>query len=121
MSAGPISSSVVGTSDVVAPGAPIFGSFWQINNSSGELEIQLPGTDSDGSPLTGLKHLNLVTVIGSDPFAGMSVVEIIAQGASVVVTPTTDADAGTVKTLPVSVLSAGGVQTFYAWADDDNG
>ena len=121
MSVGPIASSVIGTSDIVAPGAPIFGSFRQINNSLGELDVQLPGADSDGSPLTGLKHLSLVTVIGNDPFAGLSVAEIIASGASVVVTPTTDADAGSVKTLSVSVLSPGETQTFYAWADDDNG
>lgn len=119
MSSGPVAVLTVGTSDVSAPGSPLFGTFTQISNTTGEVDIQLPGADADGSTLTGLKHLSLAIVAGVDPLAGQSPDQIIGSGALIIVTPLTDSDAGTVKTLPVTVLNAGEPQTFYAWCDDN--
>ena len=119
MSNGPIATFVVGTADVSAPGSPIFGSFRQTSNVAGEVDVQLPSVDADGTPITGLKHLTVAAVLGSDPLAGMTPDEILASGAAAQAVALTDADAGTVKTLAVPILSAGATQTFYAWCDDN--
>ena len=116
---GPVSSIGLGTTDVSAPGAPLLSNYVQVSNTAAKFDAQLPGLDSDGSTLTGLKGLNYVTALGVDPLVGMTADEIIATGLPVTSIALTDGDAGSVKAdNPTPVLVAGQAQTSYAWCND---
>lgn len=108
--------------DVVAPGAPAFLSFNQLDNKFVEANLILPAVDSDGTELTGLTVLAIATapqLDGVNPFGGLGWLEVTAlPGAVVVSTPVTPGDAGATKTIKLPVVALGGVQAFAAACSD---
>ena len=121
MPSSPVTSMTSLTADTVAPGAPAFaGPLTQTSNTSGTVDCILPTQDSDGSALTGLKHLYVAVAPGADAFAGMSADDIkVMAGVNITKLDVTDSDAGTTKNVPVIVISAGATQTEACWTDDD--
>ena len=117
---GPVSSIGLGTTDVSAPGAPILSNYLQVSNTAAKFDAQMPGADSDGSGLTGLKGFNYATLLGADPLGPTPTADdVIASGAAVVAITLSDGDAGTVKAdIPTPVLVPGQAQTTYAYCND---
>lgn len=116
---GPISSAVLGTTDVQAPGAPLISNLTQVSNGAGSFDVQLPGADADGSALTGLKGLNYVAVLGNDPLAGQTADQIVAGGFAPTVITLSDSQAGTaIANNAFSIPVAGQPVTVYCWCND---
>ena len=119
---GPISVYDFQTADVVAPGAPVIVSANQIDNNIVRLTIACPTMDSNGSNLTGLSKLTVVSLpmTVSNPFESLSMTEALAlpgvQSVDVALTPD---DAGQQKTVDVAVMNLGGFQAFGAACADD--
>ena len=109
--------------DAVSPGAPTFSNITQFNNNVWHVDVLLPSLDADGSALTGLTKLYLVTQIavdGVNPFVGLSPAEILAYpGAVTYTSDLTEEMAGTVTPLEVSVLNTGGAQSFACFVSDE--
>ena len=122
MSYGPVSLSNVTTSDLVAPGMPVFVALNQTGNSIIKATVAIPVMDSDGSNLTGLTKLTIVTAVmtgGVNPFESKGMAEILAMsGVQKVDVTLVPADAGQEKTVDVAVMNLGGVQAFAAACAD---
>lgn len=121
---GPIAYASVGIVDVSAPGAPAFDAVDQINNSEVRLAIRLPAVDADGSPITGLKRLLVVSAgegEGSyNPFEGLGAGELSqVPGAVVQELTLSESDAGSLKELTFAALSVGKRQWFAAVCSDE--
>lgn len=111
------------SADAVAPGAGSFGTIFQRNNATWDVQSFQPTADSDSSALTGLTHRNLATAVrnpdGTSPFDGLSGAAIRASGA-LIVTASLDASApGSEGHDDIAVLNLGGVQSFALWWDDN--
>lgn len=123
MAYGPMSVNSLATSDQVAPGMPVFVAAQQVDNNIIRLTIALPTMDADGSNLSGLTKLTVVSLPmsgGENPFEGLSMAEALAlPGVQQVDVTVTDADAGTEKQVDVAVMNLGGVQAFGAACADD--
>lgn len=106
-----------------APGAPTVISLNQTSNISLQTDVLLPTTDFDGSPLTGLTHLNIAefaVVGGVDPTEGLTAEEIkVLPGVNLVVHPLTPTDAGTTVSKAFAFAHAG-LQIVCAYWVDDN-
>ena len=121
MSYGTVSYGTVTTSDIVAPGAPTFISIQQISNQTVSVVLAIPAIDSDGSNLTGLTKITIVTVAmsGEHPFEGKSMSEVLAvPGVVSIDVSLQESDAGTQKTVEMPVVNLGGQQAFAAACAD---
>jgi len=120
---GPVTVSEFATTDVVAPGAPIFVLVEQLDNDTMRATLSIPTTDATGGPLTGLTKLTVTTATmsaGANPFDGLSMSEILAlPGAASVDVDLTEADAGTQKEVVLPVVNLGGFQALAAACSDD--
>ena len=119
---GPVTLSSLATTDIVAPGAPVFVSGTQIDNTIIRLRISTPTMDSNGGSLTGLTKLTVVSAVmtgGVNPFTAKSMTEILAMaGIQKIDVALTPADAGQQKTVDVTVMNLGGTQAFAAACSD---
>lgn len=119
---GPVATSSLLTTDLIAPGMPVFVSATQTNNTTIRLVIALPTMDANGANLTGLTKLSVASAVmtgGTNPFESKSMTEILAMTGvtktHVTVTPT---EAGQQKTVDVPVANLGGMQAFAAACSD---
>ena len=123
MSYGLMSTNNLVTSDLVAPGMPTFVSIVQESNTIIRLTIAIPVMDADGGNLTGLTKMTVVSlpqVDGTNPFEGIGMPEaLVITGVAKFDVTLEPADAGTEKTVDVTVMNLGGAQAFgVACADD---
>lgn len=119
---GPVSTFTLMTADMVSPGMPVFVSGSQVDNSNISLVLAMPTMDSNGTNLTGLAKVTVVTAVmvgGVNPFTNLSMTELLALPSvtKVHVTLTPD-DAGLQKTVLVPVVNLGGQQAFAAACSD---
>lgn len=120
---GPVATNAFQTQDLVAPGMPIFTNIEQTSNTVVKVGVALPSMDADGGNLSGLTKLTVATIAMADPatnpFAGKSMVEILAlAGVSKVNVTVTASDAGQEKSIDVPVINLGGFQAFAAACSD---
>lgn len=119
---GPISVYSLGTVDLTGPGAPTFVSATQISNTIIRLVIALPTMDSGGGNLTGLVKLSVASLpmVGTtNPFTGKAMNEILVLPSVQKIDVTVSAaDAGTQRSVDVSVMNLGGTQAFCAACSD---
>ena len=122
MAYGPTTGSSLVIADVVAPGAPQWVSEVQKNDVLVTVEILIPATDSDGSPMTGLTKLTVATIaiVDVDPFIELSMEAALAlPGVQFVDYPLTPAEAGATVKLDVPVVAPfGTAQSFIAACSD---
>lgn len=122
MAYGPVMITDIVTTDLVAPGAPIFISIQQISNVIVRVICSIPTMDADGNNLTGLKKLTVVTAPmagGFNPFSGLGMSEILVVPAVVKIDVTlTESDAGTQKSVDMPVVNLGGAQALAAACSD---
>ena len=122
MSYGPMSINSLATADMVSPGMPIFIAANQIDNNIITLTIALPTMDADGSNLSGLAKLIIVSLPmtgGVNPFENMGMNEALAlPGVQQIVVAVDVAEAGTEKQVNVPVMNLGGTQAFGAACGD---
>jgi len=120
---GLVSTASLQTSDMVAPGLPIFIALNQESNQIIKATIAMPTTDANGDNLTGLTKLTVATLAqvgGDNPFDGLSMAEILAlQGVQVQNITLKDEDAGTEKQVDMPIVNLGGMQAFAAACADD--
>jgi len=122
MGYGPMAIGTLATTDMVAPGLPVFISATQRTNTSIRLVIAVPSVDADGNNLTGLTKLTVVTVMQSgtaNPLTGLTMTAAMAlPGVTKLDIALAPADAGQQKTVDVPVLTLGGTQVFGAACSD---
>ena len=118
---GPVALGYLQTTDLIAPGMPVFVAAAQIDNATIRLTIAIPTMDANGANLSGLKLLTIATMPmsgGNNPFEGKSMTEILAMGTAKFDVTLTPEDAGLQKTVDVPVVNLGGVQAFAAACSD---
>ena len=119
---GPVSTFTLLTTDVVAPGMPVFVSGVQVDNLNVSLVLAMPVMDANGANLTGLAKLTVATAVmtgGVNPFTGLSMTQIVAlPGVTKVNVTLTPDDAGQQKTVVLPVVNLGGQQAFAAACSD---
>lgn len=113
---GPISRGTLETIDIVAP-AGVAVSAFQVDNQLGAADMVLPTVDSDGSPLTGLSRLTLVTSPLELPLTHDEI--LAAPGANVQTVAITPADAGSNRSLQFPLYGIGAPVFYACWASDD--
>lgn len=113
---GPITRGALETADIVAPGACAVSAY-QTDNQIGSADITFPTVDSDGSPLTGLSRLTLVTAPAELPLTHDEI--LAAPGANVQTVAISPADAGTSRTLQFPLFGVGSPVHYAAWCSDD--
>jgi len=123
MAYGPLATNSMATADMVAPGMPVFVAANQVSNNIIRLTIALPTMDANGTNLSGLTKLTVVSLPmtdGINPFDGLGMPEALGlPGVQKIDVAVVEADAGTEKQVDVAVMNLGGVQAFGAACADD--
>lgn len=127
---GPMTIFDLATVDQTAPGGLQITSLQQVSNREARATLTLPSADADGTPLTGLTKLTVVTIApfdvanpleGPNPFAGLSAFSdaLAVPGVTRVDLPLSSEDAGRQVDIVLPVLAAGRHQFFAAACTDD--
>lgn len=127
MGFGPVAFATAQSVDEVAPGSPIFTSVFQLPGQDDvyTCTLNLPLTDSDGTPLTGLTQLAVFTTVkegDTNPYEGLSMEQIIAlnngqNGVIVTLDPLVNVPGSEIVVeLPIVLL--GSTQQFAAACSD---
>lgn len=124
MSFGPVTISTITPQDVVAPGAVALRAI-QEGNTKIRVEVDLPTTDTDGGPLSGLYLLSiglrLRNTDGTNPFTGATgeqIGSIASTGGQHKIVDLVPQDAGTTKTVFFDVIELDSEHIFAASVDD---
>ena len=109
--------------DLVPPGAPVFSSITQLDNTNIEVKCVVPALDANGAALSGLIKLTVATVIMPDvnvnPFDGLAMDAIMAlPDVQVVHVDLVPADAGAEKVVLVPIVNLGGCQALAVACSD---
>ncbi len=122
MAYGPMAVASFATTDMVAPGLPIFIASKQVSNKVVRLTVAIPSMDADGSNLTGLTKLTVVTVAmptAANPLQGLTMTAALAlPGVQKVDVTLSPSDAGQNKDIDIPVVSLGSTQAFGAACSD---